>query len=293
MLPSAVARCRVSLLVGAGLCLLTASASAHDYWLLPDRLHVLARASVRLSLWVGDDFVPEEERAWQRARTTRFTRLSAQGRAVDLLAQPVEGQHPIVASRLAAPGGYLFVMERDAAHLELPALRFERYLHDEGLDAIVALRAARGEATAPGRERYTRYLKAFVQAGATADGVSTRVAAQAFELVPRDDLARLDAGDSLRVEARFRGAPIAGVTVEALSRVGSDVRRARAVSDARGRVTFTLDREGTWLLRATHMVRCEGCADADWESFWTSYVFGLCARAADRCEAAPMAPAAR
>jgi hypothetical protein len=41
------------------------------------------------------------------------------------------------------------------------------------------------------------------------------------------------------------------------------------------------------------MVRCERCADADWESFWTSYVFGLCAPGAARCEAAPMAPAPR
>jgi len=280
-------------MVGAALFLLAARASAHDYWLLPDLLRVPARASVRLSLWVGDDFVPEEERAWQRARTTRFTRLSAGGRAVDLLARPTEGTRPIVAARLAAPGGYLFVMERDAARIELPALRFERYLRDEGLEAIVAQRASRGEADAPGRERYTRYLKAFVQAGAAADGVSTRVAGQAFELVARDDLARLDAGALLHVEARFHGAPIAGVTVEALSRVGADVRRARAVSDARGRVTFTLDREGTWLVRATHMVRCEGCADADWESFWASYVFGLCARGAARCEAAPMTPAPR
>jgi hypothetical protein len=161
-----------------------AGAQGHDYWLLADHWQSAPGASVTLSLWVGDDFVPEEERAWSRGRAARFARVSSRG-VEDLRERPAEGAQPVLT-------------------------------------------------------------------------------------------------------ARFRGAPLAGVTVEALSRVGDDVRRARAVTDARGDVRFTLDREGTWLIRATHMVRCEGCADADWESFWSSYSFGLCAPGSATCAAAPM-----
>jgi Domain of unknown function (DUF4198) len=272
--------------VALAVTLVTWHAWAHDYWLLPDRLRARTGSRVTLSLWVGDDFVPEAARPWQRARTTRFERLSSRAPET-LLERPREGAQPLLDVALGS-GGNLFVMDRDAARLELPAERFERYLHEEGLDAVIDARRARGESSAPGRERYTRALKAFVQVGAARDGVSMRVAGQVFELVPAADLARARRGQRLAVSVRFRGLPLAGVTVEALSRVGESVQRAREVSDAHGEVTFTLDREATWLLRATHMARCEGCPDADWESWWTSYTFGLCAPGAVTCTTAPM-----
>lgn len=274
-----------------------ALAWGHDYWLLVDRWRLAPGADVVLSLWVGDDFVPEEERAWARGRALRFARVSSRG-VEDLLGRPLEDARPLLTVRVPTAGGQLFVLDRNVARIELPADRFERYLRDEGLDAIVEARRARGESGRPGRERYTRYLKAFAQAGGAYDAVATRVVGQTFELVARHDLARARVGGSAGFVARFRGAPLAGVTVEALSRVGDDVRRARAVTNARGEVDFTLDREGTWLVRATQMVRCEGCADADWESFWSSYSFGVCAPRSVTCAAAPMTlrppnPAAR
>jgi hypothetical protein len=269
-------------------CLLRAgSVGAHDYWLLPDPLRVAPGGRVALSLWVGDDFVPDEARGWQPERTPRFVHLTARSTA-DLRALATADARPLVALPLAVSGGHLFAMERNVARIELPAERFERYLRDEGLGAVVEARRARGENAAPGRERYTRYLKAFAQVGGRRDDVSTRALGQTLELIPADDLARVRPGQALRVAVHFRGAPLGGVLVEALSRVGDDVRRVGAVSDVHGAVTFAVDREGTWLLRAVHMARCEGCADADWESWWTSYTFGVCAPRERVCAAAPM-----
>ena len=58
-----------------------------------------------------------------------------------------------------------------------------------------------------------------------------------------------------------------------LSRIGADVRKATYVSDAHGRINVVMDRQGVWLVRMVHMTRCEGCDDADWQSFWSSYSF--------------------
>jgi hypothetical protein len=159
------------------------NAWAHDYWLLPDRLRVTPGARVALSLWVGDGFVPDEARGWQRERTTRFVHVSSTA-SEDLLARPVEGASPLLDVALGAAGGRLFVMERNASRIELPADRFEHYLRDEGLDGIIAARRALGESSRAGRERYTRYLKTYVQAGSARDAVSSRTMGQAFELVP-------------------------------------------------------------------------------------------------------------
>lgn len=29
------------------------------------------------------------------------------------------------------------------------------------------------------------------------------------------------------------------------------------------------------MLHMVHMRRCEGCVEADWESFWAAYTFGM------------------
>lgn len=48
-----------------------------------------------------------------------------------------------------------------------------------------------------------------------------------------------------------------------------------AVSDADGRVSVTITRPGMWVVRTVHMRRCTGCANVEWESFWTSYGFSV------------------
>lgn len=265
-----------TLLIALAVLLTPASpAQAHDYWLEFDPLHAAPGGVVGVSLHVGEDFVAAEHKAMQRDRVVSFRHLRSAGE-VDLLASAREGASPL-ARVPAEPGGHLFGLERNLARIEMRALKFNRYLKHEGLVAALDARKRAGERLRRARERYTRHLKAFVQVGDTTDGVSTRTLGHRIELVPARDLAALRPGERFAVTVRFEGAALAGAMVEAFVRPpgGGAPRGQKATSDAQGRVEFTATEAGAWLVRTVHMRRCEGCTDADWESFWAGYSFAL------------------
>jgi len=266
-----------ALLVALAVILLVpaAPARAHDYWLEFQPLQVKPGATVGLSLHVGEDFVAEAQKAMQRDRTVSLRHLRSDGE-VDLLPGAVDGAQPLVRVPLE-PGGHLFGLERNLARIEMRARKFNRYLEHEGLAAALAARKQARERLRRGRERYTRHLKAFVQVGDAADGMSTRPMGHRIELVPGRDLATLHAGERFTVTLLFEGAPLAGSMVEAFVRPagGGAPRGQKVISDAQGRVEFTAMEAGAWLVRTVHMQRCKGCKDADWESFWAGYSFAL------------------
>lgn len=248
------------------------AASAHDYWMVPDPLVTPGPHQVDLSLFVGEGFVAEEKKPYQRGRTTRFVHVRG-GAAADLMASAVEGAAPLVRLRVAEPGGHLFVLDRNIAKIELAAAKFEDYLRHEGLEDVIAERERRGESSKLGRERYTRHLKALVQVGDARDDTFAKVMGQPLELVPESNPAFTAPGERLAFRVQFRGAPLAKARVEAFWRAGADIKGVTLTTDARGIVDIPIDRRGAWLVRMVHMVRCDGCADADWESMWASYVF--------------------
>lgn len=250
------------------------AARAEDYWLEFQPLQPAAGSELAVSLWLGKDFIPEAEQAMQTARTVALRHIS-RADDIDLLPRTREGVLPLLRLRVGSPGGHLLSLERDATRVQLRARTFNRYLEDEGLLAALAHRKRAGELWQRASERYTRYVKAFVQVGDVADGVSTRVVGQRLELVPDRDLANLKAGERVGMRVLFEGRPLAGAQVEAFVRGDAGTPAAQTGStDAAGRVEFTVGGAGTMLVRTVHMQRCVGCSDgAQWESFWAAYSF--------------------
>jgi uncharacterized GH25 family protein len=257
-------------------------AAAHDFWMVPAELVVPADRQIMVSLYVGEGFVAESEKPFQRDRVLTFRHFynaaTAAGTAPvvdDVLktGASLDGQTPLVSLPVRGAGGHLLAMERKPTTIELAAAKFDEYLRHEGLEPLVRERARLGESGQPGRERYSRYLKTLIQVGDVQDQSFGLVTGAALELVPSQNPVFLAPGDELTVQILFRGQPLPGARLEASWRDGDDVRVSQVVADGTGRATVKMDRRGMWLLRMVHMVRCEGCPDADWESFWTSYTF--------------------
>ena len=249
------------------------SAQGHDYWLMPKTpvVATLPEAEdIPLSLFVGEGFVAEEEKAFESARVARFSVFHG-GQFAALGGR--EGEMPFAHAHLPSKGGYLFALDRDVTKIKLQAAEFTEYLRSERLDAVISERARRGETGLPGRERCTRCLKAFVEVGKGADESFDMTVGQKLELMPGDSPVDVKPGGVLRFQVQFESAPLKGAQVEALSRVGTDVKSNWYQTDEHGIVTVAIDRRALWLVRTIQMVRCEGCADAEWESTWASYVF--------------------
>lgn len=264
-----------SLALGIALSL-AAPAQAHDYWLEFQPAAPTVGGELAVAMWLGEDFVPEARTAIQEAHAVALRHITAQA-DVDLLPRARAGVAPLLRLGLAQPGGHLLALERDADRVQLRARHFNRYLEQEGLHQVLAERKRAGELWRRGTERYTRYLKAFVQVGDAADGVSTRVLGHRLEVVPGRELAALRAGERLTMRVLFEGRPLAGAQVEASARAsGEGAPQPQAgVTDAEGRVEFTVGEAGTWLVRTVHMQRCVGCEYAQWESFWAAYSFAV------------------
>ncbi len=247
------------------------SARADDYWLEFQPLQPSAHSELALSLWLGRNFIPEAEQSIEQARTVALRHITRVA-DTDLLPRTRDGVLPRL--RLGEPGGHLLSLERDTSRVQLRARTFNRYLENEGLLAVLAERRRSGELWQRANERYTRYLKAFVQVGEVADGVSTRVVGQRLELVPERDLAGLKAGERLGMTVLFEGRPLANAQVEAFTRgPGAPTPAQVASTDSSGRVELQITEAGTVLVRTVHMQRCVGCGDSQWESFWSVYSF--------------------
>ncbi|HEY0319601.1 MAG TPA: DUF4198 domain-containing protein [Pyrinomonadaceae bacterium] len=260
------------------LCLLAlyASAAAHDYWLQADSFFLAPRSSTLLHLHVGSTFKSELERPLQKQRTVRFQMLS-NGGTQDLMAKSDDGRMPVAEVTPRASGNYLLVMERTPQLIALEASKFNEYLAEEGLEPVIKMRAARGQANLEGRERYTRYIKALLQVGDRRDDTYKRIANQRLEIVPQNNPYNLKPGGTLRLRVFFEGQPLKDTRIFAYNRLATD-EQARVLSaglSADGTAAFTLDRAGVWLVRLVYMRPCAGCNDADWESFWAAYTFEL------------------
>jgi len=254
------------------LLLAAAPAFAHDYWLLPDSFFVKPGEVAALRLHVGDGFVSEKERPFQKKPTLRFDLLRGK-ETVDLTPLGVEDKTPVAAITLKDAGTYLVRMDRAPQKIELDAEKFNKYLAEEGLDAILEQRRKLGEDKKPGRERYVRCLKSLVQCGDVRDEAAPAVG-QKLEMVPLANRYTLLAGETLKVRVLFDGKPLAGAKVFAHRRAGEKVTTQTAQTTADGEAGFKLG-EGAYLLRLVHMRRCADEDGVDWESYWAALTFGM------------------
>jgi hypothetical protein len=149
--------CALALLCAAGL-------SAHDMWIEPSGFQPApgTRLAVRLrigQLFQGDPFPRDPQ------LLARFAVVGSGGES------PIPGvpaTDPAGYLVTGSPGLYYLVYASRHASVELDAARFERYLADEGLEKISALRGRRGQSAAPAKEIYSRCAKSLIAVGGDA-----------------------------------------------------------------------------------------------------------------------------
>lgn len=241
---------------------------AHDFWIEPSTFRPEVGAKVGFALRVGEGFrgdpVPRTP-----ARIERFVLVSPSQEA------PIEGDSrasdPAGVARVSEPGVQVVGYRSRTSRVDLEAAKFEQYLKEEGLEAIVAERARRGESAKPSREIYSRCAKSLLAAGAGSKAGHDRELGFPLELVPEQNPYSYSSSAPLPVRLRYRGQPLAGALVVALARHAPE-KRLSARTDAAGRVSLALA-PGAWLVKSVHMVPAPAESGADWESLWASLTF--------------------
>jgi hypothetical protein len=187
--------------------------------------------------------------------------------------------------RLAAAGLHVVGYLSHPSSVELPADKFDAYLHDEGLDAIATQRAARPRSAAPVREQYVRCAKSLLQVGPAVPSQTDRRLGLPLELIAERNPYAIGADRRLPLRLTYQDRPLAGALVVAINSLDPAARQS-ARSDAEGRVSFVLRPGGLWLVKAVHMVEAAADSGADWSSLWASLTFEVhTAAASDESDA--------
>ena len=272
----------------ASILLVVGFAAAHDIWLLPNRFVLERGDTLVVRQLAGSELDPEHHLGLLRTMTPRFELITPDG-SEDLLASlPTMKERPEIRPVLRRvvdfDGLALVAMEHDFIWTEFTSAEFADYVEHEQQE-IADLHGH--EHQVEGRdatvtERYARTLKTLIQVGQTARGdLHRRVLGHKLEILLLQNPYLLGPGDELDVKILFKGMPLIDQVVAAFSGGGGElVAKSTARTDRHGVARFQLTRPGTWLVRLVHMIPCEehpevDCDDVAWESYWSSFSFGL------------------
>ncbi len=261
---------------GLMLALGSARLAAHDFWIEPATFTPRAGEAVTLRLRVGEH-LQGEALPYAGVRVRRFSVHDAE---VARSVASRNGAEPAATVRLRSPGLTIVDYQSQPSRVELDGAKFDDYLREEGLDAVLDARAKTGSGAGPVRELFSRCAKSLLWVGAGSSphepgaGAADRALGCTLELVAEHNPYLAPHNEpQLAFRLTYQGAPLAGALVMALNSRDPSARQS-ARSDAAGRVSFRVPAGGTWLVKAVHMVRAPAASDADWHSFWASTTFG-------------------
>jgi uncharacterized GH25 family protein len=255
--------------VAAAVALSGVTLFAHDMWIEPTTFLPRTGDIVGARLRVGQDLLGDPLPR-NPALIKQFVVEDAQGRK-PLIGR--DGADPAGLLRVAAPGLLVIGYGSNPSKVEQTAEEFNQYLKEEGLEAVAALRARRGQ-TGGVREMFSRCAKSLVLSGSPDPSQGDRSLGFTLELVAERNPYAMAAGQDLPIRLTYEGRPLAGALVVAMNR-SAPSEKLTARSDKDGRVTFRLPRSGMWLVKAVHMIPALPDTKADWESFWASLTFEL------------------
>jgi uncharacterized GH25 family protein len=261
---------RPALVIAAVVVCGTASVAAHDFWIEPGTFRTSPGSLIGVHLLVGEnllgDPIPRDAASIERFSVTRGGReQTVPGR---------EGGDPAGALRVDGSGLLVVAYQSRPHPVSLSPATFEKYLGEEGLDAITAILPARGTRPREYRERYSRCAKALIASGPQTAADKDRAIGMPLELVAQENPYTIATGAELPIALLFQGKPHAGALVIAINRE-EPRSRLSARTDQHGRVRFAFPRGGGWMVKAVHMTAAPAGSDADWESRWASLTFEI------------------
>lgn len=251
-----------------------ASLAAHDLFLKLESYFVRPESRVRIHVLNGT--FSKSENAVTRDRVRDLSVVGPLGSSkLDSTAWSDRGDTSTLTVEIAGPGTYVVGASIRPRELRLEAKDFNAYLASDGVPDVLSARRQKGELDKPARERYSKHVKAMLQAGSRrTDSFATALGYPA-ELVPLENPYALKVGDALRVRALVEGAPIASQLVVAGGRTvrGSRIAPASVRTDSLGIARIRLRTAGLWYVKFIRMTPAEGDTTIDYESKWATLTF--------------------
>lgn len=260
--------------------MLAANAFAHDFWIVPSAFRIPVQTLVKLHLMLGP---PESTEVVRRDpdRIRDFFTVSPSDQRVPV--PGLDGADPAGLLRPREEGLWTVGYRSQDAFLELEAEKFEQYLREEGLEHVIDARREAKQSNEPGREIYSRCAKSLLLVGAGGTRVFDRKLGFPLELFAEKDPYTLAPGSTFPFRLLRDDEGVEGILVVAIQRdaKGAVETKLDARTDAAGRVSFALQKPGTWIVKCVSMARSKDPVRADWESLWATLTFEVPAPTAE------------
>jgi hypothetical protein len=269
---------RIAVLTVA-LLLIASTLSAHDLFLRLDSFFVRPESVVVIKVLNGT--FSKSENAITRDRLRDISVVGPGGRVrIDTTAWEAKGDTSRLAVHIGASGTYLVGASTAQREITLAAKDFNAYLADDGIPDVLAARKRDGELGKKATERYSKHVKALLQAGdARSNGFDTILGYPA-ELVPLNNPYLPRSGGWLRVRALVDGSAVANQLVVSGGRPprGGRLAERRVRTDADGVARIRISDRGQWYVKFIHMEKYKGPSSAnspDYESKWATLTFEI------------------
>jgi uncharacterized GH25 family protein len=245
---------------------------AHEFWLQPSNFFFKPGEKLFIRFMVGENFMGE---SWdlKRHRVEKLEHHQFSG-IKNLLDSVRDAEKHHLAVSLKNEGTQLIAMQSNNAFIEFEGVKFNEYLKEDGLEDVYAYREKTNTLTKPAKEFYSRYTKLLVQVGEKKDDVYKKVMGFPVEIIPEKNPYALRKGDPVRFKILYQGKPLFGARVKVWNRFDNRTTLQNIYTEKDGTVETRISNPGAWMVSVVKMVPSK-LADADWQSYWGSLVFGV------------------
>lgn len=244
---------------------------SHEFWLEPKKFRYEVGEVMNVDFRVGENFQGE---LWdmKRHRAEKMTLHNVLG-PVDLtkIVKATKGNN--LSYKFTRAGTHLVAMQSNAAFIKLAGADFDAYLKEDGIEGILAARAAANPNDTV-REFYTRYAKLLVQVGPTTDNTYMKKAGLDHEIVPLLNPYVLKIGDYMKCQVLLNGQLRKHALVKVWSSYNNTTFLQNIYTENDGTITFPIGTPGKWMVSSVTMAPSTK-AGADYESKWASLVFEI------------------
>ncbi|HLZ15415.1 MAG TPA: DUF4198 domain-containing protein [Cyclobacteriaceae bacterium] len=252
--------------------LLRVMVQSHEFWLQPQKFRYALGEEMIVDFVVGESF---EGEPWDlKKNKIEKLELSHLAGVVDLRQQVKIDAKEKLKYKFTEEGTYLLSMQSNSAYIELAADKFNDYLKEDGLENVVEIRTRTNTLDKPSKEFYSRHVKLLVQAGAKTADTFKKKTGMRIEIIPQQNPYLLKSGHYLQCLVLFDGKPLAHQMVKVWNKIGNASILQNTYTEDDGMVKFPISSRGPWMVSTVRMIPSEK-PGADWQSFWSSLVFGI------------------
>ena len=264
----------------AALLLIATALSAHDLFLRLDSFFIRPESVAVIKVLNGT--FSKSENAITRDRLRDISVVGPAGRSrIDTTSWEAKGDTSRLSVHIGASGTYVVGASTAPREITLAAKDFNAYLADDGIPDVLGARKRDGELEKKATERYSKHVKALLQAGDTwSKNVFDTVLGYPAELVPLNNPYLPRSSGWLRVRALVDGKPVANQLVVSggRSQRGGRLAERKVRTDADGVARIRISDRGQWYVKFIHMEKYKGPSSTnspDYESKWATLTFEI------------------